>query len=350
MQTKLFRLAQKNMFDIITIGGAVWDTLFVTDKGQIIPTPENPTEQNLFAFEYGAKIVSDNVYTGVGGGAANTAVTLARLGLTAAARISLGNDQNGQTIKKILEKEKVDTGLIEIEADKMTGFSFVLVDAKDGDHTVFSYRGANTNLKIKNQIAKIQNTKWIYVTSLTGEWKNVLKDILEIKKENSELRIAFNPGATQLAAGYEALKDILTAADILFVNKDEAIELALSRNPGSKDQDINDIKFLFKNIFACGVKTAVITAGVSGAYAGNSEKIVYAMAGSDKRLDTTGAGDAFGSAFLGGFITNGGNLEEPLKCGIINSNSVVNEYGAQKGILTRDEIAGKLNDIKIEYL
>lgn len=340
----------KNMFDIITIGGAVWDTLFVTDKGHIIATPENPTEQNLFAFEYGAKIVSDNVYTGAGGGAANTAVTLARLGLKAAARISLGNDQNGQMIKKILEKEKVNTELIENEPDKMTGFSFVLVDAKDGDHTIFSYRGANEKLLITNYKLLITNAKWIYVTSLTGQWQKILNDILEIKKENPSLKIAFNPGATQLAAGYEVLKDILAATDILFVNKDEAIELALSKNPGDRNRDINDIKFLFENIFAGGVKTAVITAGALGAYAGNSEKIVYSKAGSDKRLDTTGAGDAFGSAFLGSFIINGGNLEESLKYGIINSNNVVNEYGAQKGILTRDEIIKKINTVKIEYL
>jgi len=338
------------MFDVITIGGAVWDVLFVTDKGHIISTPENPTEQNLFAFEYGAKIVSEDVHAGAGGGASNTAVTLARLGLRAAARISLGNDQNGQMIKKILEKEKVDTRLIEIENDKMTGFSFILVDSKDGDHTIFSYRGANSDLKIKNQKAEIKNTGWIYITSLTGQWQELLKDILETKKENPNLRIAFNPGATQLAARYEGIKDILSASDILFVNKDEAIELALSKNSGAKDQDLNDIKFLFENIFSCGVKNAVITAGASGAYAANLEKIVFSPAASDKRLDTTGAGDSFGSAFLGGFITNGGKLEESLKYGIINSNSVVNEYGAQKGILTRNQIEEKISAIKIEYL
>ncbi len=342
------------MFDVITIGGAVWDTLFVTDKGHVLPTPENPTEQNLFAFEYGAKIVSDNVHTGAGGGAANTAVTLSRLGLKVAARISLGSDQNGQTIKKILEKEKIDTGLIETEADKMTGFSFVLVDAKDGDHTVFSYRGANKELQITNYKLQISNAKWIYVTSLTGQWQKILNDVLEIKKENPNLKIAFNPGAAQLAAGCGSLKDILAAADILFVNKDEAIELTESRitNHESriKPEKFNDINFLFKEITKMGLKNVVITDGKNGAYAGNSEKIAYSPAGSDKRLDTTGAGDAFGSAFLGGFITNGGNLEESLKYGIINSNNVVNEYGAQKGILTRNKIVEKISTIKIEYL
>ncbi len=352
------------MPNVLTIGGAVLDTLFVTDKGHIISTPENPTEQNLFAFEYGAKIISDNVYASAGGGAVNIAVSLSRMGLKAAACVCLGADQNGQIIKETLKREKVGAEFIKEQAEKMTGFSFILVNAKDGDHTVFSYRGANTELNLKNlpqdgiplrgKISKIKNFDWVYITSLTGEWREVLSDILEIKKENPALKIAFNPGATQLAVGYESLKNILTATDILFVNKDEAIELTESRitnyESRIKPEKFNDINFLFKEIMKMGLKNVVITVGALGAYVGNSEKIICSPAASGKRLDTTGAGDAFGSAFLAGYATNGGNLENALKYGIINSNSVVNEYGAQKGILTKEKILEKIGTIKIENL
>ena len=44
------------MYDIITIGGATRDITFLTDKGKVIETPENLTEQALLCFEHGAKI------------------------------------------------------------------------------------------------------------------------------------------------------------------------------------------------------------------------------------------------------------------------------------------------------
>lgn len=342
------------MFDVITIGGAIWDTLFVTDKGHIIPTPENPTEQNLFAFEYGAKIVSNEVFAGAGGGAANTAVGIRRLGLKTAGVFALGDDPNGKMIKDILKKEKVDTRFIQKFKNLFTGFSFILVDAKDGDHTVFSYRGASTKLKVEGRKLKAQKAKWFYITSLSGDWQKVIDDIIKIKKQNPGLGIAFNPGAAQLATGVLGLKEILSVTDILFVNKDEAIELAKSEAESCgvavENDRLNDINFLFGELRKIGIKTIVITDGKNGAYAGNGDKILFGPAISKTRIDTTGAGDSFGCAFLGSYILNEGNLETSLKYGIINSNSVVNEYGAQKGLLTKKAIEKDLNLFQITFL
>jgi len=63
-------------------------------------------------------------------------------------------------------------------------------------------------------------------------------------------------------------------------------------------------------------------------------------------VDATGAGDAFGSAFVGGYILNNGDLEIALKFGIINSGSVISKYGAENGILRRKEIERRIKKLE----
>ena len=85
-------------FDIVTIGSAVKDITFYTDKGRVIPTPQNLTSQKLLAFEYGAKITAIDSFQGFGGGAANSAITFARLKYKTAIVTSIGQDETGREI------------------------------------------------------------------------------------------------------------------------------------------------------------------------------------------------------------------------------------------------------------
>jgi sugar/nucleoside kinase (ribokinase family) len=80
------------------------------------------------------------------------------------------------------------------------------------------------------------------------------------------------------------------------------------------------------------------SAGNSGE--NNSEKVVHLSAYPDEKpaYERTGAGDAFASTFSIAFAL-GGDVETALKWGSINSMSVCQYVGAQKGLLTREKIA-----------
>jgi len=56
-----------------------------------------------------------------------------------------------------------------------------------------------------------------------------------------------------------------------------------------------------------------------------------------KGINTTGAGDAFGSSFVAGLIKYN-DIEQALKLGILNSNSVIMKIGAQEGLLYSKDI------------
>jgi len=335
------------MYDIITIGGATRDITFLTDKGKVIETPENLTEQSLLAFEYGAKIKSEEVFFNFGGGACNTAATFAKIGLNVAVNCKVGKDDDGEAMIKNLKKLEINTDLIQIDENKKTGFSLVVVNKKGGDRVIFVYKGASDFLKIKKE--SIGKTKWIYLTSLAGNWKEDLEEINKAVKEN-KIKLAWNPGATQIAAGKKELKKFLENTEMLIVNKDEAIELIQSDESVKLDyNEINDIATLSKIIKNWGPEIVVITDGPDGAYVSDENNILYSPPTSNAKVDSTGAGDSFGSALVGGYILTG-DLETALKYGIINSGSVVSEYGAQNGILDKSEVEKKLGDVKVSYL
>lgn len=337
------------MFDIITIGGATRDITFLTDKGKVIETPENLTEQSMLAFEYGAKIKSDEVFFNFGGGACNTAATLASLGINTAANCRVGNDDDGKSAIKNLKDLGIDTSLIQIDKDKKTGFSLVVVNKKDGDRVIFVYKGASDFLGVKKDNL-ISKSGWIYLTSLAGSWMEKLEEVGKIVGGN-KAKLAWNPGGAQIAAGKDKLGKFFKLTEILIVNKDEAIELAQSDESIKLDyNEINNIEILSKIIKKWGPRIVVITDGVNGAYLyAGEDRVLYSPATSRDRVDTTGAGDAFGSALVGGYILTE-NLETALKYGIINSGNVVSEYGAQNGILNRSEIEERLDRVKISYL
>ena len=335
------------MYDIITIGGATRDMTFVTDKGKVIETPENLTEQKLLAFEYGAKIKSEEVFFNFGGGACNTAATFTKLGLNVAVNCRVGNDDDGESTIKNLKKLGIGADLIQVDEDKKTGFSLVVVNKNRGDRVIFAYKGASDFLEVRER--EISKTKWIYLTSLAGNWE---EDLGEINKtvENSKIKLAWNPGATQITAGKNKLENTLKNTEILIINKDEAIELVQNDEDLKLDfNEINDVEILAKNIKNWGPKIIVITDGPEGAYVYDGENVLYSSSTPDKKVDSTGAGDSFGSALVGGYILTE-DLEKSLKYGIINSGNVVGEYGAQNGILNKEKIEKKLGDVKVSYL
>ncbi len=66
-------------------------------------------------------------------------------------------------------------------------------------------------------------------------------------------------------------------------------------------------------------------------------------------IDRTGAGDAFASTFTSA-IALGLSHADALAWGPINSMSVVQHIGAQKGLLTKQELQQYLKDAPASYV
>lgn len=335
------------MFDIIAIGGATRDITFLTDKGKVVDTPEDLTSQRLLAFEYGAKIRSEEVYESFGGGACNAAATFSNLGLKVAVLTRVGYDGNGKMIMENLKNRSIDTGLVQIERGKGSAFSFIVVDKAggEGERVIFSHKGAANDLEVHAE--DIRHAKWIYLTGLGDGWEEKL-DALRSATEDGGARLAWNPGATEIAGGRDKLLPLLAHTQIFIINKDEAIELVRDSNEVDLSEDeYNDIDRLLRIVRSWGADSVVITDGRNGAHFFAGGDILSVSAFAEEQADTTGAGDAFGSGFLAGyFLTE--NFETALRYAVLNSGGEVSELGAQSGIMTRTEIEKKLPMVQIE--
>lgn len=332
-------------YDFITIGGATEDITFYTKEGILVDNKQDVLRQRLLAFEYGAKLQIDKAFSTFGGGATNAAVGLSRLGFKVAAKVAIGEDFRGQGILANLKKNGVDTKLVQKIEEVETGFSFFLV-WKDSEHICFSNRAANQKLKItQTDFKDLHNTKWMYMTSLSGNWREVLNQVFKVKGNN----IAWNPGHIQLHLGYKAIGQYFKFVDMLIVNKDEAIELVVSDKKfrNKSNRFLNDIKNLLSIIKNWGVRIAVVTNGKYGAEAYDGHKFYHQAIMKEKHhINTTGVGDAFGSTFTAGLEIFNGDIQKAMRLGVTNTSSVVEHMGAQGGLLTKNEIFKKFNQIK----
>ena len=90
-------------------------------------------------------------------------------------------------------------------------------------------------------------------------------------------------------------------------------------------------------------RITIITDGKNGAYAYDSEKFYHCGEFPATVVSTLGAGDAFASTFVASIIKTNCDIETSLKYASVNAASVVEQFGAQGGFLTFDEIKKKLD-------
>ena len=324
-------------FDCITIGGATRDIIFKADEHSF----KIKNKKDLYmCFPYGQKIIPSETYFSFGGGALNSAISMSKLGLKISSIVNAGNHEASSSLIRRMKEEKVSTKMV-ITSNRQNdyrGISIIMVD-KGKDHTAVLYRGTNDKIEVKDW-SFLKKTKWIYVTSLTGKSNDLLKK-LKNELKNSNVKFAWNPGSVQLKKGYKGLIGLLKLTDILILNKEEAQELLCSKNKRASCK-LGDVA---SEIKSWGPKVVVITDGANGAQVCFDGEMIRVKAYSAKVVDTTGAGDAFGSTFTASLIM-GYDHEKALKLASINSASVVSFYGAQLGLLKKNEIINRLKSYK----
>jgi sugar/nucleoside kinase (ribokinase family) len=284
------------MYDVITIGGATRDIFFEFNGIK----PQKDKERSGFEYlkiPYGDKLVTDDTYYCYGGGSVNCAASFSRLGAKTASLCSLGREGSGSLIIDFLKKEKVSTTLVRRDPYLHTGLSIMIV-GEDGEHTSFLDRGANDNLIIERW-RPLARTKWFYISSLTGHAESLLPEIFDFATRH-RIKIAFNPGSKQLEEGYQGLREYLKKTDILLLNHEEATDLVYSKTrkePKTKTELLSEIEKM-------GAKISVVTEDGEGCHAVSEGEHYHQIAYSIKVLDTTGAGDSFGSTFTYGVMRN----------------------------------------------
>ncbi len=286
-----------------------------------------------FALPLGGKIRVNDVIGACGGGAHNTSVGLARLGCDASFSGVVGSDQWGEAIQKNLEHEGVDTSNLTIIEHEHSSFSLIL-SSPSGERTILSHKSMDRHFHdVTFDRDAAASVDAIYLNHLHESTCVIENDIIDILKNLPATHLTWNPGGQQIDCGmnHPGNKALLAQCDLLLLNKEEVLAFS---GCGSVDEAL-------KALAAAGVTIVCVTDGKNGAVATDGTKTYSCPAMPANVVDTTGAGDAFGTAMTWALIS-GKDLPTALKAGTINASSVVEKIGAQEGLLTETQIQSKL--------
>lgn len=313
--------------DFIAIGDTVVDEFITLKEAQVHCDIDH--ENCTISMQWGAKIPyeSATVVPAVGN-AANAAVAAARLGLTTAFISNVGADAAGEDIIATLARENIDTQFITAHKDIPTNHHYVL-----------SYNAERTILIRHEQYPRVfpdlAAPKWMYLSSLGENTEDYHTTIGSWLAAHPETKLVFQPGTFQIRMGKELLAPLYAHAEIVAINKEEAEQIL-----GIEPRPVPEI---FAPMHALGPKIVLITDGQNGSYVSDGTERYHVPMYPDPRppVNRTGAGDATTSTFAVA-LALGKSIPEALLWGPINSMSVVQHVGAQKGLLNREALEGYL--------
>ncbi len=267
----------------------------------------------------------------VGGGGVNTATTFALQGLTTAVVSKVGRDDGADRIRKRLTEAGAHAHLLADSPDHSTGYS-TIITSYSGERTVLVHRGASRELRAEDlNWDEMGRTQWLYVAALAGNSWQLYPLLAEFACKH-KIKLALNLGTSQIDQGLEGFAEILSCADLLFQNVEEMRTLTgVPAERGDRDE-----REMMRLLHEVGVDVVVITDGARGAAASDGSALYVVPAFEVEAACSLGAGDAFAAGCLSA-LQRGLGLQEALRMGAANSASVVQQVGANRGILTWDE-------------
>ena len=321
--------------DFIAIGDTVVDE-FINLKEARVNCDINHQDCTI-SMRWGDKVPYDSsvLVPGVGN-AANAVVSAARLGLSVGFVSNVGKDRFGEEILATFAKEGVDTRYVAVNESVPTNHHYVL--CYEAERTIL-IRHEHYPYLIPEGLPP---PAWMYLSS-TGENSEAFHtELATWLRKHPETKLAFQPGTFQIKMGKEKLTGLYSIAELVSVNKEEA-ERILGKGE-------TDIKELLENMRSLGPNIVLITDGPNGAYAFDGTNMLKVPMYPDPKPPTnrTGAGDAMTSTFVVA-LGLGKSLQEALLWGPINSMSVVQQVGAQKGLLTRAALLKFLAEAPAAY-
>ena len=210
------------------------------------------------------------------------------------------------------------------DKEKPSDYSAVLVF--EGERTILVYHE-----KRKYDVPDFNHTHWLMLGAI-GQNPTKVHSAVNKHIKKSRAKLAFNPGPVQIQQGRKKLAPLLRNTHVLFMNKEEAHRLAGS---------VSDIPELLLEVKKCGPEIVVITDGKNGSFCYDGMDRYFMPAHKGSAVDATGCGDAYATGFIGGLYNDVG-IKEAMMWGTINAASVLKHVGAQKGLLSKNQIMKKL--------
>ena len=344
-------------------GSAMIDIICIVGAGNIERMTFSNQDKSFLMVETGRKVAAESITTHVGGGACNTAVSLARRGWQAAVLAKTGDDLNAAAVRQHLEANGVGTERMITAAGLATGTA-VMVASHDRNASIFVHRGANETLAPGDLPAEVfAGIDLVYVAPLSSRSADCFPDLVARARAAGAM-VAANPGIRQLTSRTAPLVAALGDVDLLSLNRVEAEALApafaaraegvdppppsgapalLRRGLGFGGLELGLLRFLAA-VRAAGPRWVLLTDGTGGAWLAAPEGVFWRPALPVTVRGTAGAGDAYTST-LAAALAEGAAPGEAMLQAAINAAAVVGALDTTSGLMTPEAMAARREEL-----
>ena len=352
----------KKKFDVLCFGSLTLDIFMPLSEDGPIGIQRSPdSPEAKLTLPLGEKIGVRHSLLQAGGGAANTAVGFAKLGLKPAVFGVVGDQSYRRFIMNELEEHNICTDYLTDAKNQSSSFSIIL-NSWEGERTVLHRRTVCENFN-ENTLLEAPCARALYFGHLCAS--GILEAIPSFKARNPQSLVAWNPGSTQFKLGFEHYKPVFPHVDCLFINREEAEAFSgqkaeifpftdyeaskfgrlVSPYKTHEPKFLADLRPLAQTFLAAGVKTVIITDGKQGAQIFTVDDHVLTLPQGVTVVDTLGAGDAFAVGFTAAQL-HGKSLDHCTVWGSFNAGSVIQKFGAQPGQLQLPEIEAMASELE----
>ncbi|MCK4929199.1 MAG: carbohydrate kinase family protein [Methanosarcinales archaeon] len=252
-----------------------------------------------------------------GGGAANIAAGIARLGGSSQLISPVGGDFKGSEYCQHMENLGVDTSLMfRMEHDK-TASAFIYTD-EDHNQITYFYWGASKHFP------ELEPPHLDFVHLATAD------PVFNSRAAQRADFVSFDPGQDLVVYSKECLETILSHTDILFTNRHE-IE-RLSQITGCSREELEEE-----------IGVVVVTLDKDGSEIHTDGERIFIPAIEVDASDPTGAGDAHRAGFLLAYA-RGYPLEVCGRVGSTTASFVVEKVGCQTNLPTWEQVRQRFNN------
>jgi ribokinase len=298
-------------FDVVGFGALNVDKLF---------------KVNRIAAKEEESFITDFAET-CGGSAANTVISLARLGCKVGFIGKVASDREGKTLLAEFRREGVDTEGVAVTKRGRSGTVMGFVD-ENGERALYIDPGVNDQVEFSEKSKTYASqTMFLHLTSFVGEKSfQTQRRILETIPK--DVMVSFDPGALYARKRLAATGSIVERTFVLMPNAGE-LELLTGMADYTKGAEA---------MLRKGVKVVAVKLGSRGCYVTDGRRSHNVEAFKVNVVDTTGAGDAFCAGFLYGLIKHK-SLEECGRIGNFVASRCITRMGARLGLPTLEDLA-----------
>lgn len=263
-----------------------------------------------------------------GGCAANTGVSLAKIGIRTAVIGKVGKDGFGDFLVQVLQKHGIDTRGVKRDEREATSATMVMVHS-DGERSFLHYIGANAALRLEDvDMDIVRQSKVLHVAGalvMPGIDGEPTADLLRRAKEMGVIT-SFDTVWNTNSGWMQTVKPCLPYVDYMIPSIEEAKMLTGKEDP-------EDIAQVFLDH---GVKVVDLKMGERGCYIRTPEVKLAIPRYQVQAVDALGAGDAFAAGFLTG-VVKGWDLEQTGRFANAVGALCVTALGATTGVRSLEE-------------